>query len=73
MMPLAAFDKHAKAGRLVRVLPEVECPAGKAYLVWADRKLIATRVVAFRDMVFEKFGKTDQFLASIGDEKTQIE
>lgn len=68
LMPQAAYETRAKMGELVQVLPEVDCPTGKAFLVWADRKLIATRVVAFRDMVFERFGQTEAFLASI---KTQ--
>jgi DNA-binding transcriptional LysR family regulator len=69
MMPKAAFDKRAETGDLVEVLPEVECPTGKAYLVWADRKLIAARVVAFRDMIFEQFGQSSEFLASINSER----
>jgi len=69
MMPKAAFDKRAETGDLVAVLPEVECPTGKAYLVWADRKLIAARVVAFRDMIFEQFGQSSEFLASIDSDR----
>ena len=69
MMPKAAFDKRAKTGDLVEVLPKVECPTGKAYLVWADRKLIAARVVAFRDMIFEQFGQSSEFLASINSDR----
>ncbi|MDN2483096.1 LysR family transcriptional regulator [Vibrio agarivorans] len=69
MMPRAAFDKRAERGDLIEVLPEVKCPTGKAFLVWADRKLIATRVVAFRDMIFERFGQTTDFLASIDSQR----
>ncbi|CAM4442435.1 LysR family transcriptional regulator [Vibrio agarivorans] len=69
MMPRAAFDKRAERGELIEVLPEVKCPTGKAFLVWADRKLIATRVVAFRDMIFERFGQTTDFLASIDSQR----
>jgi len=69
MMPKAAFDKRAETGDLVEVLPEVKCPTGKAYLVWADRKLIAARVVAFRDMIFEQFGQSSEFLASIDSDR----
>ncbi|MGR5140412.1 LysR family transcriptional regulator, partial [Photobacterium sp. DNB23_23_1] len=69
MMPRAAFEKRAKRKELVEVLPDVECPTGKAFLVWADRKLIATRVVAFRDMIFERFGQSAEFLASINSER----
>ncbi len=68
LMPKVAFEVRAEKGELVQVLPEVECPTGKAYLVWADRKLISTRVVAFRDMVFERFGQIEAFLASIKSE-----
>lgn len=69
LMPRAAFEKRAQRGELVEVLKGVECPTGAAYLVWADRKLIATRVVAFRDMIFDKFGQSGDFLASIDSEK----
>lgn len=68
MMPKAAFDKRAEKGELKQVLPHVVCPSGKAFLVWADRKLIAARVVAFRDMIFERFGQSSEFLASIDSE-----
>nr|WP_216611974.1 LysR family transcriptional regulator [Vibrio sp. RE86] len=69
MMPKAAFDKRADKGELKQVLPHVVCPSGKAFLVWADRKLIAARVVAFRDMIFERFGQSSEFLASIDTER----
>ncbi|MGL6313539.1 LysR family transcriptional regulator [Vibrio sp. WXL103] len=69
LMPRAAFEKRAQRGELVEVLAGVECPIGRAYLVWADRKLIATRVVAFRDMIFDKFGQSGDFLASINTER----
>ncbi|WP_045481904.1 LysR family transcriptional regulator [Vibrio owensii] len=69
MMPRAAFEKHAVRKELVEILPDVEYPTGKAFLVWADRKLIATRVVAFRDMIFERFGQSAEFLASIHSER----
>lgn len=69
MMPRAAFENPAERKKLVEVLPDVECPIGKAFLVWADRKLIATRVVAFRDMIFERFGQSAEFLASINSER----
>lgn len=69
MMPKAAFEKREATGELVEVLADVECPTGKAYLVWADRKLIAARVIAFRDMIFEQFGQSSEFLASINNER----
>lgn len=69
MMPKAAFDKREDLGKLIQVLPEVQCPSGKAYLVWADRKLISARVVAFRDMIFERFGQSSEFLASINSKQ----
>ncbi|WP_163134098.1 LysR family transcriptional regulator [Agarivorans sp. Alg241-V36] len=69
MMPKAAFEKRAERGDLIEVLPKVECPTGKAFLVWADRKLIATRIVAFRDMIFSRFGQSSEFLALIDSKK----
>lgn len=65
MMPKALFEKRAIKGELVEVLPNIKCPTGKAYLIWADRKLIATRVVAFRDMIFDGFHHNQEFIASV--------
>ncbi len=69
MMPRAVFEKRAEKKELVEILPNVEYPKGKAFVVWADRKLIATRVATFRDMIFERFGQSAQFLASINSER----
>ncbi len=69
LMPRPVFERIAASGGLVQVLPDVECPTGKAYLVWADRKLLASRVVAFRDMIFNRFGQTAEFLASINEDR----
>ena len=71
MMPRASFERYAERGDLVQVLPDVDCPTGKAYLVWADRKLIASRVVAFRDMIFDRFGQTAEFLAAVSSDTNE--
>ncbi|PSW15793.1 LysR family transcriptional regulator [Photobacterium rosenbergii] len=65
LMPLGPFEQFSEQGKLLPILPNVECPTGKAYMVWADRKLIPARVAAFRDMVFERFQHPVGFLNSI--------
>lgn len=54
LMPKIVLEHLTLQNKLVSVLPQVECPKGTAYLVWTDRKMIASRVVAFRDLVFNR-------------------
>ncbi|WP_339891419.1 LysR substrate-binding domain-containing protein [uncultured Alteromonas sp.] len=54
LLPKVALKRLAKDNKLTPILPTVECPKGTAYIVWADRKMIASRVVAFRDEVFNQ-------------------
>lgn len=69
LMPQAPFEQFSAQGKLLPVLPEVEGPTGTAYMIWADRKLISARVVAFRDMIFERFQQPSGFLSAIGTKK----
>ena len=57
LLPKTALERLTEKNKLVPVLPSVECPKGTAYLVWTDRKMIASRVVAFRDAIFAKMNK----------------
>lgn len=62
LMPKVVLEHLASQNKLVPVLPEVECPKGTAYLVWTDRKMIASRVVAFRDLVFSRMNHNAETL-----------
>tara|TARA_R110002060_G_scaffold78357_1_gene91405 strand:+ start:1111 stop:2109 length:999 start_codon:yes stop_codon:yes gene_type:complete len=53
LMPKIALTQFCENNKLVAVLPEVECPKGMAYIVWTDRKMISSRVIAFRDLILE--------------------
>lgn len=66
LMPSAALAELERKGKLQPVLPQVQCPTGRAFLVWTDRKLIAKRVVAFRDRIFTKMADgAEPFLVSM--------
>ncbi|RJG42447.1 LysR family transcriptional regulator [Motilimonas pumila] len=62
LMPKVALQRLSEQNQLVAVLPNVECPKGTAYMVWTDRKMIASRVVAFRDLVFERMSHNAESL-----------
>ncbi|WP_240695223.1 LysR family transcriptional regulator [Corallincola luteus] len=66
LMPKDNLHALQSQGLLTQVLAEVECPAGVAYMVWADRKLIPARVAAFRDLIFDHL-QAKTILSSIGD------
>ncbi|MFT6986197.1 MAG: DNA-binding transcriptional LysR family regulator [Psychromonas sp.] len=59
---LKIFEQN---GELEEVLQDVECPSGNVDIVWSDRKLISARVVAFRDMMFERMNNPIEFLSSL--------
>ncbi|MBM7034828.1 LysR family transcriptional regulator [Vibrio ulleungensis] len=65
LMPIATYNRFSREGRLTQVLPDVTCPDGRAYIVWADRKLIPTRVKAFRDFIFERSKQHSEFIETI--------
>ena len=48
--------------KLLPVLPDLECQKGTAYLVWTDRKMISSRVVAFRDLIFARMNSDPEQL-----------
>jgi hypothetical protein len=53
-MPDVTLNKLTQLNKLTLLLPNVECPTGKAYIVWTDRKMISSRVIAFRDLILER-------------------
>lgn len=57
LMPKEALTHLSSRHKLMPVLPDVECPKGLAYLVWTDRKMISSRVVAFRDLIFDRMNR----------------
>jgi len=59
------LEKEADRGRLNAVLPEVQCPKGVVYMVWADRKLVSARVAAFRDLITERMSQPWKFLSFV--------
>lgn len=65
LIPSVILAPLLASNRLEALLPEVECPTGKVYMVWADRNLVASRVSAFREMIFERMSEPHKFLASI--------
>nr|WP_319553264.1 LysR family transcriptional regulator [uncultured Vibrio sp.] len=62
LMPKVALEHLASQDKLEPVLPGVECPKGTVYLVWTDRKMIASRVVAFRDLIFDSMSHNAESL-----------
>jgi len=65
LIPKVVLLKYAQKNQLCAVLPDIECPKGKAYLVWSDRILISRRVVAFREKLTERMKETDDFLLTV--------
>ena len=65
LIPKQAVLKLQTLGDLVQILPNVECPKGQAFLIWNDRKLIANRVVTFREMIIERLKNPDNLLLSV--------
>lgn len=65
LVPDESLEPLLRLGKLEQVMPDVECPAGVAFIVWTDRRLVSTRVTAFRDMVLQKMGQPLAFLAEI--------
>jgi len=58
-------DSHLQNGKLELLLPDVESASGAVYLVWSDRKLVSTRVAAFRNMIINRLDKTPEFLSEL--------
>ena len=65
LIPEAILGSMILRKELEVVLPDVEIPLGKVYLVWADRKLVSTRVTAFRTLIIERLQGPLGFLSSI--------
>ncbi len=70
LIPIESFHKFEANNELVRLLPEVECPVGRSYLVWADRKLTSARVTAFKDLILSRFNQPAEFLSSLSQPKS---
>jgi DNA-binding transcriptional LysR family regulator len=60
LMPNAAITSLVEKGSLEILLPEVECPAGIVYLVWAERKLMPARVSAFKETIINTLGQPNE-------------
>ncbi len=69
MIPSIIVTPLVENGRLEILLPQVECPTGIAYIVWADRKLLSARVQAFRDMIIERMKQPANFLSTISPQQ----
>lgn len=54
LMPRIALMQLCEKNKLMAVLPKIECPKGMAYIVWTDRKMISSRVIAFRDLILAR-------------------
>ncbi|MBY5991159.1 LysR family transcriptional regulator [Ferrimonas balearica] len=65
LIPRKTLAPLVAQGQLVPVLPEVTCPTGEVYLVWADRKLVSARVRAFREQLFERLANGPDFLTRV--------
>ncbi|MGF1718499.1 LysR family transcriptional regulator [Vibrio kyushuensis] len=69
LIPMESFNKFKANGELIALLPDVECPIGSSYLVWADRKLASARVSAFKEMILDRFNDPEEFLSSLSQPK----
>lgn len=67
LIPNTILVPFLERGKLKVLLPDVECPTGITYLVWADRKLVSARVTAFREMIINRMSQPLAFLASISN------
>lgn len=54
LMPKVALEHLKAQQKLIPILTGIECPKGTVYVIWTDRKMISSRVVAFRDLIFER-------------------
>ncbi|MDO6685202.1 MULTISPECIES: LysR family transcriptional regulator [unclassified Agarivorans] len=65
LIPSTTASQFIEQGKLELLLSEAECQGGTTYIVWADRKLVPSRVTAFREMIFERMRQPLGFLAAI--------
>lgn len=65
LIPKATLLPLAGRGQLERLLPQVACPTGVVYLVWADRQLVSARVKAFREMILARLNDPTGFLSAL--------
>ena len=62
VLPKVALEHLTQQAKILPVLPDLECQKGTAYLVWTDRKMISSRVVAFRDLIFARMNSDPEQL-----------
>lgn len=65
LIPQAILEPMEQRNQLLGLLPNVECPEGVAYLVWADRKLVSARVAAFREVIIRQLDEPLVFLSAV--------
>jgi DNA-binding transcriptional LysR family regulator len=53
LLPMLVAEGDVLAGRLARILPRFERPAGHLYIVTPAAKHVPRKVTAFRDLVLE--------------------
>ena len=69
LLPKNALSAFVEQGELEVVLPDADISSNSPYLLWADRKLMAARVVAFREMIFERMTQPLDFLEAVTEAK----
>ena len=67
LIPKVILESFVENEKLIDLLPDVQCPTGIVYLVWADRKLVSARVTAFRELILSRMNQSEEFLASVPD------
>lgn len=67
LMPLPILKRLEQTGKLMQLLKDASCPVNKTYLVWLDKKLISSRVKAFRDLLFHQVSPecVEHFIAEL--------
>ena len=55
LLPLFLVERDLAEGRLVRVLPDWDCPAGDLSLVYPGPQALTARLRAFRDLLVQAF------------------
>lgn len=62
LVPKPAFKQLISSGKLVAIIPDAQCSMGNSYMVWTDRKMISSRVTAFRDLIFDSISSGTETL-----------
>jgi DNA-binding transcriptional LysR family regulator len=67
LIPKMILEPLVERNQLIQLLPDIQCPTGIVYIVWADRKLVSARVSAFRQMIIERMSNPWVFLSSLSE------